>query len=197
MLEFCAPSLRHSRAGGNPVAFVNFLRPPLACRNVGWAEFSLTPASCGVAGGCPAATHFSCFAKKSKQKKATPGSSALRATHRNTGTTGRFAKLGLEWADELEVEFVLVLKHAKRTAPVVPVLLGDSHGGVKSKSRSKPNHCQFITVALAKAGVQVRAVTRIPAAACPRMPGSGAGMTVGVHVHERDVVVRRTIDVLR
>ena len=28
-----------------------------------------------VAGGSPAATYFSCFAKKSKQKKATPGSS--------------------------------------------------------------------------------------------------------------------------
>ena len=51
---------RRSRAGGNPVTF-NML---IAINN-----FRVD------AGGSPAATHFSCFAKKSKQKKATRGSS--------------------------------------------------------------------------------------------------------------------------
>ena len=53
---------------------------------------------CGVAGGCPAATHFSCFAKKSNQKKATRGSSrrqkrrgTLRYSKRRAA-----AELGLE-----------------------------------------------------------------------------------------------------
>ena len=46
------------------------------------------------AGGSPAATHFSCFAKKSKQKKATPGSSALRASLRYSERQAA-AELGL------------------------------------------------------------------------------------------------------
>ena len=46
------------------------------------------------AGGSPAATHFSCFAKKSKQKKATPGSSALRASLRYSERRAA-AELGL------------------------------------------------------------------------------------------------------
>ncbi len=33
----------------------------------------------GFAGGCPAATHFLCFAKESKQRKATPGSSPRKS----------------------------------------------------------------------------------------------------------------------
>ena len=46
------------------------------------------------AGGSPAATHFSCFAKKSKQKKATPDSSAHRASLRYSKRQAA-AELGL------------------------------------------------------------------------------------------------------
>ena len=42
---------------------------------MGWCRLSYTGiAHCGVARGCRAATHFLCFAKESKQRKATPAS---------------------------------------------------------------------------------------------------------------------------
>ena len=42
--------------------------------------FSYFLRTSSVAGGSPAATHFSCFAKKSKQKKATAGTQPLRGS---------------------------------------------------------------------------------------------------------------------
>ena len=89
--------------------------------------------------GCPAATHFLCFAKESKQRKATPGSSALAGCPsqyrddrpvRKTRTRRDLCKRLGSW---------LVLKHANRTAPVVPALLGDSHGDPKVKGKIKSN----------------------------------------------------------
>ncbi len=80
-----------------------------------------------VAGGSPAATHFLCFAKESKQRKATPRSSALRASLRYSKRQAA-AELGLEWAELQKVEDWLALRQSSRTPPVVPVLLGDSHG---------------------------------------------------------------------
>ena len=50
-----------------------------------------------MAGGSPAASHFLLLRqKKVTKEKATPGSSALRASLRDEGLTGRFEKLGLE-----------------------------------------------------------------------------------------------------
>jgi len=48
---------------------------------------------CSVAGGSPAATHFSCFAKKSKQKKATAEPLALRASQCCSAKNGKRTKL--------------------------------------------------------------------------------------------------------
>ena len=59
------------------------------------ADSGSTFSSAGTdAGGCPAATYFLCFAKESKQRKATPGSSALRASLRCSQTRAA-AELGL------------------------------------------------------------------------------------------------------
>ena len=81
------------------------------------------------AGGSPAATHFSCFAKKSKQKKATRGSSppqkrggSLRYSKRQAA-----AELGLVEASSKRFESALALRQSSRTAPVVSALLGSSH----------------------------------------------------------------------
>jgi len=41
-----------------------------------------------VAGGSPAASHFSCFAKKSNQKKANPGLPPLRGSLEKPQTGG-------------------------------------------------------------------------------------------------------------
>ena len=80
------------------------------------------------AGGSPAATHFSCFAKKSKQKKATRGSSPRK----NAGypalleTTGRCGTRARRVAAQ-KASNVLALRQSSRNAPVVSALLGDSH----------------------------------------------------------------------
>ena len=58
------------------------------------------------AGGSPAATHFLCFAKESKQRKATPGSSPLRGSLRCSRVKAA-AELGLECATTQKVLFVL------------------------------------------------------------------------------------------
>jgi hypothetical protein len=46
-----------------------------------------------LAGGGPAATHFSCFAKKSKQKKATAESLPLRGSREGEALIGKRNKL--------------------------------------------------------------------------------------------------------
>ena len=82
------------------------------------------------AGACPAATHFLCFAKKSKQRKATPASSPRKSAGFPPllGTTGRcgtrLANRRYPSADSSPAS----LKQSSRTTPVIPALLGDSHG---------------------------------------------------------------------
>ena len=81
-----------------------------------------------LAGGSPAATHFSCFAKKSKQKKATRGSSPRKsagclALLETTGRCGTRARI----VTAQKVEFVLALRQSSRNAPVASALLSDSH----------------------------------------------------------------------
>ena len=84
-----------------------------------------------LAGGSPAATHFSCFAKKSKQKKATRGSSPRKsagypALLETTGRCGTRARM----VTAQKVSIVLALRQSSRNAPVVSALLGDSHRGL-------------------------------------------------------------------
>ena len=52
----------------------------VAALSAGWLRVNLKPGN--FAGGSPAASYFSCSAKKSNQKKAGPGSPALRASLR-------------------------------------------------------------------------------------------------------------------
>ena len=78
--------------------------------------------------GLPAASHFSCFAKKSNQKKATRGSSPGKsagclALLESTGRCGTRARIGIAQ----EISCVLALRQSSRTAPVVSALLSDSH----------------------------------------------------------------------
>ena len=127
---------RRSRAGGNPVTF-NML---IAINN-----FRVD------AGGSPAATHFSCFAKKSKQKKATRGSSPRKSAGypsetaasvsgsagasqwdakplphlETTGRCGTRARM----SSAQKILVPLALKQSSRTTPVASALLGDSHRG--------------------------------------------------------------------
>ena len=83
------------------------------------------------AGGCPAATYFLCFAKESRQRKATRGSSP-RQKRRGALRCSRVkaaAELGLEGVAVLEVKVALALKQSSPTAPSLAPLLGDSHRG--------------------------------------------------------------------
>ena len=97
------------------------------------------------AGGSPAATYFSCFAKKSKQKKATRGSSprksagypALLETTGHCGTRAR--KVAAQ-----KVSIVLALRQSSRNAPVVPALLGDSHRGPPHFRQHRIQHGMFL-----------------------------------------------------
>ena len=56
---------------------------------------------------------------------------------------------------ELEVEFVLVLKHSKRTAPVVALSLGVSYGDLTTGSKAKSN-----SEATSKAGTNSMATSK-------------------------------------
>ncbi len=81
------------------------------------------------AGGCPAATYFLCFAKESRQRKATRGSSP-RQKRRGALRCSRVkaaAELGLEGAALLEIKVALALKQSSPTSPSLAPLLGDSH----------------------------------------------------------------------
>ena len=78
-----------------------------------------------LAGGSPAAGYFSCFAKKSNQKKATPGSPVLRTPLR---CSPRRAAAELALAMELRG-----LRQSSPTAPDTAALLGGSQGEGKVK----------------------------------------------------------------
>ena len=79
------------------------------------------------AGGWPAASHFSCAAKKSNQKKAAPGSPALRAPLRCSPCRA---------AAELALAIPLRgLRQSSPTSPGIAALLGGSQGGFHGRSR--------------------------------------------------------------
>ena len=106
-------------------------------------------ATCGVAGGSQAASHFSCFAKKSNQKKATPASSALRAplcysgrpAAAKTRTRGYFYQTVLICArpQTIAADCPGRPSFGKREACFAKPLphLGDSDGEFKVKNRFK------------------------------------------------------------
>ena len=96
------------------------------------------------AGGSPAATHFSCFAKKSKQKKATRGSlppqtrgGTLVRQEQNVAlrnpcfTSKRQAAAELGLVDRLALKVLegLALRQSTRPTPSVSAILSDSKRG--------------------------------------------------------------------
>jgi hypothetical protein len=85
------------------------------------------------AGGGPAAAHFLCSAKESKQRKASPGSSPVRFALGFPAllrVAGHSQNSGSWLSRSLSLVLVLALKHCSRTTPATLALLGDSHGAL-------------------------------------------------------------------
>jgi hypothetical protein len=91
-----------------------------------------------LAGGGPAATHFSCFAKKSKQKKATAESLPLRGSREGEALIGKRNKL----ASHRQISLLYPIK----TSPS-----RQRQRGLQVKDNVKCNfkgHSPFVTTAL-------------------------------------------------
>ena len=103
----------------------------------GWQLFSRC-FNVNVAGGSPAAGHFSCSAKKSNQKKAAPGSPALRAPLRCSPCRA---------AAELALAIPLRgLRQSSPTPPVSAALLGGSQGDGR-RTPARVHVASFVRIA--------------------------------------------------
>ena len=92
------------------------------------------------AGGCPAATYFLCFAKESRQRKATRGSSPpqKRGGTLRCSRVKAAAELGLEGAAVVEVKAPLALKQSSPTSPSLAPPLGNRCIGFPLDRRACP-----------------------------------------------------------